>query len=177
MVDVALTLGMISIALGITGIGLAVGMSTHQKRQEERRRVEHEKFFEKQIRDNLLKMAQYFLVVENKTTYNEDFDSSDDEMMKSLNMFYRRNEQEMKDILYQSKLYLPFWASLSSADRKNINKIFDLFSWLLYDYYPDRLPESIRKSSVLRARTTFHRNKNLVMNTINSIPQNTQPQT
>ena len=60
-------------------------------------------FFVKQIRNNLKKMAQYFLDVEQKTTYQEEYETSNINMMRSLKTFYLRNEQEMKDVLYPNK--------------------------------------------------------------------------
>lgn len=162
--------------LGALSIALAIGLNVYRNHQETQRRIKSEEFFVKQIKDNLKKMAQYFLDVERTTTYNEDYETSNEDMMNSLKTFYRRNEQEMKDILYQSKLYLPFWGSLSPEDKANVNKIFDTFSWLLYDYYPSSLPESIRESTVLKSRSALYRNKDLVVDVTDSILRNTEPQ-
>ena len=56
----------ISILLGITGIGLAIGLSLYRNYQEKQTRIKNEAFFVKQITSNLKRMAQYFLDVEKK---------------------------------------------------------------------------------------------------------------
>lgn len=169
MVEAAYILGGISIAL-------AICLNVYRNYQENKRRIKSEEFFVKQIKANLRKMAQYFLDVERTTTHNEDYETSNEDMMNSLKTFYRRNEQEMKDILYQSKLYLPFWGSLTPEDKAKVNEVFDTFSWLLYDYYPSSLPESIRESVVLKSRSALYRNKDLVADATDSILRNTKPQ-
>lgn len=164
-----------ALILGAVSISLAVGLNLYRNHQEEKRRRRDEEFFVRQIRANLYKMAQYFLEVEKATTHNEDYEVSNKSMMRSLKTFYLRNEQEMKDILYLSRLYLPLWRSLTPADKEEINKIFDTFSWLLYDYYSSSLPESICESAVLGSRSTLYRNKALVMDATDSILRKTEP--
>ena len=163
----------ISILLGITGIGLAIGLSLYRNYQEKQTRIKNEAFFVKQITSNLKRMAQYFLDVEQKTTYNEEQEISTHNMMSLLKTFYLRNEQEMKDTLYQTKLYLPFWSSLSAVDKQTVNEILGTFSWLLYDYYPSSLPESIRKNAVINSRQTLYDKKNWIIHTTDNILQNT----
>ena len=161
----------IPIIMGAIGIGLAIGLTWYRNRQEKQLRIRNEMFFVKQIRNNLKKMAQYFLDVEQKTTYQEEYETSNINMMRSLKTFYLRNEQEMKDVLYQTKLYLPFWSSLSTTDKQTVNEILDVFSWLLYDYYQSGLPESICENVVINSRQTLYDKKDWIMNTTNNILQ------
>jgi hypothetical protein len=159
------TEGYISLGLGITSIFLAIGINWYRNLQEDKRRKENERFFVKQIQNNLKKMAQYFLDVETETKRNEDASHNNDVMMMALKTFYLRNDQEMKDVLYQTKLYLPFWNTLSTEDKNDLNNILDVFSWLLYDYYPLSLPESMREITVTNSRKVFLEKKDYVMNT------------
>ena len=159
----------ISISLGITSIGLAIGLSWYRNYQEKQTRIKNEVFFVKQITSNLKRMKQYFLDVEKKTTYNEEQETDTYNMMSLLKTFYLRNEQEMKDILYQTKLYLPFWSNLSAADKQTVNEILSTFSWLLYDYYPSSLPGSIRKNAVINSRQALYDKKNWIIDTIDHL--------
>lgn len=101
-------------------------------------------------------MSSYFFTVESETKYGEDDEDGGDEsvssMMESLHTFYTRHEQEMKDTLSQTRLYLPLWKSLSDEDRNAVIDTIDLFSWLLYEYYNQALPPSLRASNVLASR-------------------------
>ncbi len=155
----------ISIGLGVTSIVLAIGINWYRNLQEDKRRLKNEIFFVEQIQENLKKMAKYFLDIEIETKRNEDQSQNNDDMMMALQTFYLRNDQEMKDIVYQTKLYLPFWYNLSPEDKKDLNKILDIFSWLLYDYYPSSLPKSIREIAVNNSRNIFLEKKEYVMNT------------
>ena len=116
-------------------------------------------------------MTQYFLDVERKTTYNEEQETSNTNMINSLRTFYLRNEQEMKDILYQTKLYLPFWSSLDATDKQTIDDILGVFSWLLYDYYQSNLPESIRENTIINSRKTLYEKKDWMMSTTDNLLQ------
>ena len=153
----------ISIFLGVLSIVLAVGLNWYHYHKEKNTQIKNEIFFVDQIQNNLEKMAQYFLDVENKTKRNEEYEESSNNMMYELDTFYSRNEQEMKDILYQTKLYIPFWNNISVEDKKTINQVLDTFSWLLYDYYSTSLPESIRKIKVINSRQIFFDKKDLIM--------------
>ena len=155
----------ISIGLGVISIGLAVGINWYRNFQEDKRRIKNEMFFVGQIQENLKKMAQYFLDIEIETKRNEDESQNNDNMMMALQTFYLRNDQEMKDVIYQTKLYLPFWNTLSPEDKKDLNTILDVFSWLLYDYYPLSLPESMREITVNNSRKLFLEKKEYIMNT------------
>ena len=159
------TEGYISLGLGIVSIFLAIGINWYRNFQEDKRRQENERFFVKQIQYNIKKMAQYFLDVETETKRNEDKAQNNDVMMMALKTFYLRNDQEMKDVIYQTKLYLPFWNTLSTDDKNDLNNILDVFSWLLYDYYPLSLPESMREITVNNSRKIFLEKKEYVMNT------------
>lgn len=108
------------------------------------------------------KMAQYFLDVEDKTKHDEE---TSQKMMNSLKAFYLRYHQEMKDVAYQTKLYFPFCTALSPQDKKTAVKILDVFSWLLYDYYPIRQPEPLRKITVINSRELFSEKKEWIVST------------
>ena len=159
----------ISIILGGISIALAIGINWYRNWQDNKTRAKNELFFVEQIQNNLKKMAQYFLDVEGETKRNEEYETDTENMMNILHIFYLRYDQEMKDVLYQTKLYLPFWTSLSPKDKNTINKILNVFSWLLYDYYPMSLPESIRKITVINSRKTFLDKKDWMMNTTNEL--------
>lgn len=161
--------------LGAISMGLAIGLNIYRNYTEEKRRKEDEKFFVKQIKTNLRTMEGYFLNVEEATTHYDEYGSTED-VMRSLKTFYHRNEQEMKDILHQSKLYLPFWSTLTPEKKETVNKIFETFSWLLYDYYPSGLPESIRKTAVTTSRSKLISKKEWVVNATDNILQTTHPQ-
>lgn len=159
----------ISIILGALSIVLAIGLSLYGFWRENNTRKRNELFFVEQIQNNLKKMAQYFLDVEDETKHNEEYEESSQQMMNALDAFYLRHDQEMKDVLYQTKLYLPFWIGLSHDDKKTVNELLDVFSWLLYDYYPMSLPESIREITVVNFRKTFLDKKEWMMNTTNEL--------
>ena len=150
---------------------LTVCFFRHNKRREKM----HEEFFALQIVDNVQNMSNYFFTVENETKYGEEDEDGGDEsvsdMMESLHTFYTRHEQEMKDILYQTKLYLPLWKSLSPEDRNMVKETLDLFSWLLYDYYKPTLPSELRENNVLRSRGTLDANKYAVAKSAKRIIQ------
>lgn len=159
----------ISITLGSVSVGLAIGINWYRNIQENKIRKRNELFFVEQIQCNLKKMSQYFLDVEDETKYNEEFEEDTQNMMNVLNTFYLRHDQEMKDVLYQTKLYLPFWTSLSPEDKTTVNEILNVFSWLLYDYFPMSVPESMRKITVLNFRKTFSDKKNWMMSTTDEL--------
>lgn len=159
----------ISIILGCIGIGLAVGLTWYRNWQENKTRTRNELFFVEQIQTNLKKMAQYFLDIEGETKHNEEFEEDSQNMMNALDTFYLRHDQEMKDVVYQTKLYLPFWTELSPKDKKTVSEVLDVFSWLLYDYYPMSLPESMRKITVLNFRQTFSAKKEWIMTTTSEL--------
>lgn len=146
-------------ALGCISVGLALFVFFDSRRREKN----HERVFALQITDNIKKMSRYFLAVESETKYGEEDEDGEDEsvshMMESLRAFYTRNEQEMKDALQQTRLYLPLWKSLSRKDREMVNETLDLFSWLLYEYYRPALPASLRENVVLASRHTLNTNK------------------
>ncbi len=155
----------ISLGLGIISIFLAIGINWYRNLQEDKKRKENERFFVKQIQNNIKKMTQYFLDAETETKRNEGESQNNNVMMMALQTFYLRNDQEMKDVIYQTKLYLPFWNTLSPEDKKDLNNILDIFSWLLYDYYPLSLPASVREITVNNSRKIFLEKKDYVMNT------------
>ena len=160
-----------SIVLGLTSIGLAIGLSWYRNRQEKKTRERNEMFFVRQITENLKKMAQYFLDIERETQHNEEYEESNKMMMNALKTFYLRNDQEMKDVLYQTKLYLPFWSNLSPTDKQTVNDMLGVFSWLLYDYYPLSLPESLRENTVVNSRKTLYSKKEKMMTSTDEILQ------
>ena len=152
-----------AIMMGMAAIGIAVGLNLYWRRKEGADRRRHESFFVDRMAENLGKMAQYFLDVETTTVRNEEREESTSRMMKSLGSFYRRNGREMKDILYQTRLYLPLWSDLPPEDRKEVDGVLDLFSWLLYDYYQQSLPEQLRQIAVVESREAFFEKKACVM--------------
>lgn len=152
-----------AIIMGAISIAIAVGLSAYWKIKENADRRRRDSFFVDQIAENLRKMAQYFLDVGTTTVRDEEREQSTSRMMKSLGSFYHRNEQEMKDLLYQTKLYLPFWSTLSPEDKKEVNGVLELFSWLLYDYYQQALPEQLREIAVVRSRDAFFEKKKRLM--------------
>lgn len=147
----------------VVSIGLAVGINLYRNSKEDKERIKNEAFFVMRIKDNMKCMAQYFLDVERETTNGEEYEEDNENMMASLKTFYIRNEQEMKDVLYQTKLYLPLWTNLSTDDKATISDILDIFSWLLYDYYQSTLPESLRENKVLTSRTELYEKKESLM--------------
>lgn len=159
----------VSIFLGILGIVIALSLSYYHFYSDHKRRINDEKFFVVQIKDNLRQMSQYFLDVENVSTYNEQFD--DDASADLVNDFYLRKLQEMKDLLYQTKLYLPFWKTLSPSDKSTVNALLNEFSWLLYDFYPLHLPKSIRKINLINSQKLFHTKKENVMENTHGLLQ------
>ena len=163
------------LALWIAGvsisIGLAVGINLYRNRKENKERARNEAFFAIRIKNNMESMKQYFLDIERETTNNEDYNDDNKDMMDSLKTCYIRNEQEMKDILYQTKLYLPLWTSLSTNDKAIINDILDTFSWLLYDYYQVALPETLRENKVLTSRSDLYKKKESLITNTRSIIQ------
>ena len=146
----------ISIMLGCVGVGLALFFFFENRHRE---RVQ-EQFFVLQVKENIKRMSGYFLTVESETKYGEDDEDGSDEsvssVMESLHTFYTRHEQEMKDTLSQTRLYLPLWKSLSEKDRAVVDNTMDLFSWLLYEYYNPTLPSSLRTNNVLASRGTLN---------------------
>lgn len=159
----------ISIILGSISVVLAIGINMYRNKKEKEVKEENERFFVEQIQNNLKKMSQYFLDVEDETKYKEEFEEDTQNMMNALNTFYLRHDQEMKDVLYQTKLYLPFWTGLSHNDKKTVNEVLNVFSWLLYDYFPMSLPESMRKITVINFRKTFLDKKDWMMTTTNEL--------
>lgn len=163
-----LTLWFMSAAVSI---GLALGLTIYNIRRENKLRRRNERFFVIQIQANLKHMAQYFLDVEGATTRNEESETSTEDLMGSLKSYYVRHGQEMKDVLYQTKLYLPFWTSLSTHDKETITGILDVFTWLLYEYYQPSLPEPLRENKVLTSRRTLYNKKEHAMKNVNQILQ------
>lgn len=157
------------IASTILSIGLAVGLTLYHNNRENKLKKRNEEFFVMQITDNLEKMAQYFLDVERETTQDEEYATSNEHLMSALKSYYTRHEQEMKDILYQTKLYIPFWTNLPTHDKQTITDILDLFSWLLYDYYQPALPELLCENTVLNSRDVLFTKKDSIMNNTNQI--------
>lgn len=164
----------VAIILGVISIALAIGINWYRNWQENETRTRNELFFVGQIQENMKKMAQYFLDVEGETKYKEEEQEDNENMMNALQTFYLRNDQEMKDVLYQTKLYLPFWSGLAPHDKKTVNEILDVFSWLLYDYYPTSLSESMRELTVINFRKTFLEKKDWMMNTTQDLLQKYQ---
>jgi len=159
----------ISISLGIISISLAIGLNLYHTDKANKTRTRNELFFVEQIQNNLKKMSQYFLDVEDETKHNEEYEENTQNIVNALNTFYLRHDQEMKDVLYQTKLYLPFWVSLSPDDKTTVNEILNVFSWLLYDYFPMSVPESMRKITVLNFRKIFSDKKDWMMTTTDEL--------
>lgn len=155
--------------MGALGIGIAVGLNLYRNRKENAERRRRDAFFVMQITENLRKMAQYFLDVETKTVRDEGQDESATRMVRSLGAFYHRNEQEMKDVLHQTKLYLPFWSNLPPEDKQAVSEVLDLFTWLLYDYYQEALPESLRERMVVQSRGAFFEKKARLMDSTHDL--------
>lgn len=158
-----------AVIMGLLGIGIAVGLNLYRNHKEDIERKKRDEFFVVRITENLRKMAQYFLDVETKTVRDEGRDESTAGMMRSLGAFYRRNEQEMKDVLYQTKLYLPFWSKLPPEDKQAVSEVLDLFTWLLYDYYQGALPESLRERAVVQSRSAFFEKKTKLMDSTHDL--------
>lgn len=158
-----------AVAMGSISIGIAVGLCAYWKIKEGRERRRRDAFFVARITENLRKMAQYFLDVESATVRGEDHAESASGMMRSLGSFYRRNEREMKDVLYQTKPYLPFWSELPPEDKRAVDGVLDLFSWLLYDYYQQALPEQPRRITVIDSREALFEKKACIMETADSL--------
>lgn len=141
-----------AVALGIVSIGIAVGLSAYWRIKDNADRRRRDALFVDRIAENVGKMAQYFLDVETETVRNEEREASAERMVRSLGSFYRRNGREMRDILYQTKLYLPFWSDLPPEGRKEADCVLDMFSWLVYGYYQQALPEQLRRIVVVNSR-------------------------
>lgn len=141
-----------AVALGMVSIGIAVGLSAYWRIKDNADRRRRDSFFVDRIAENLGKMIQYFLDVETETVRNEEREASAEGMVRSLGSFYRRNGQEMRDILYQTRLYLPFWSDLPPEGRKEADGVLDMFSWLVYRYYQETLPERLRRIAVVNSR-------------------------
>ena len=152
-----------AIMMGATSIVVAVGLSAYWKFKENADRKRRDSFFVDRVAENLRKMAQYFLDVETTTVRNEGREESVSRMMRSLGSFYHRNEQEMKDLLYQTRLCLPFWSALPPEDRREVDGVLDMFSWLLYGYYQQALPEQLRRIAVVESRDALFEKKRSVM--------------
>ena len=152
-----------AIMMGATSIAVAVGLCAYWKIKENADRRRRDSFFADRIAENLRRMAQYFLDVETTTVRNEGREESASRMMRSLGSFYHRNEQEMKDLLYQTRLYLPFWSALPPEDRREADGVLDMFSWLLYGYYQQALPEQLRRIAVVESRDALFDKKRSVM--------------
>lgn len=132
--------------LGITSIVVAVGLSTFMIVRDYQRRNNEEKFFSNEIKENLRIITQFFLTVNTLTSHRQDSENNENEITLSLNDFYARNFQEMADILHITKLYLPQWKTLNQEKKKLVKDVLKEFSWLMYEYYPTHMPESIRKT-------------------------------
>lgn len=50
------------------------------------------------------------------------------------------------------KLCLPFWSGLPPEGRKEADGVVDMFSWLVYGYYRQALPEQLRRIAVVGSR-------------------------
>lgn len=158
-----------AIIMGLTSIGIAIGLNLYWRRKDRNEKKRNESIFAEKIMTNINMMGAYFSAVERETKIDEDTEVTTDHIMNSLKTFYIRNEQEMKDILYQTKLYLPFWSSLSPDNRKEINSVLSMFTWLLYEYYQPRLPSSMRKNVLFAARKSFMDKKKAVMATVENL--------
>lgn len=150
------------IVLGSISIAVAVGLSAYWMIKENVDGEGRDSIADR-MAENLGKMAQYFLDVETTTVRNEEREVSASRMMRSLGSFYRRNEREMKDLLYQTRLYLPLWSGLPPEDRREIDGVLEMFSWLLYGYYRQALPEQLRQIGVVESREAFLEKKARVM--------------
>lgn len=158
-----------AIIMGLTSIGIAIGLNLYWRSKDRKEKKRNESIFAEKIMVNVNLMTQYFSDVEREVKINEDTEVTTDHILNSLKTFYRRNEQEMKDILYQTKLYLPFWSSLSPDNRREINNVLEMFTWLLYEYYQPWLPSSMCENILFTARESFMDKKRAVMASMESL--------
>lgn len=155
--------------MGSISIGIAIGLNMYWRGKDKKERKRNESIFAEKIMTNIGMMATYFSDIEREVKIDEDTEATTDHIMNSLKTFYMKNEQEMKDILYQTKLYLPFWSSLSSDNRKEVNSVLEMFTWLLYEYYRPWLPHSMRESALFGARKLLIDKKKVVMTTVENL--------
>lgn len=158
-----------AVAMGMASICIAVGLSLYWRRKENAERKRRDSFFVDRIAENLGKVVQYFLDVETETVRNEEREESAEGMERSLGSFYLRNGQEMRDILYQTRLYLPFWSDLPPEGRREADGVMDMFSWLLYGYYQQALPEQLRRIAVVGSREALLEKKARVVEAADSL--------
>jgi hypothetical protein len=130
----------LSIVLGIIGASLGIFTFLFDRY----RRTNEEKFYANEIKENLKTITQYFLTISNMSSHYRESEN-DDKTTFSLNDYYERHSQEMKDLLYLTKLYLTQWKTLSQDKQTLVKDILERFSWLSYEYYPLHLPDSIKK--------------------------------
>jgi len=153
----------ISLFLGIISIVIAVSSGVFYYWLDYRRRQREEEFFSEEIKENMRQITQFFISIDSISTRNMGFESAEEEITNSLNNFYVKKSQEMKDILYLTKLYLPQWKSLDLDNKKIIKDILEHFSWLLYEYHPLHLPLEIRQIRWQNNEDLFHSKKNDVV--------------
>ena len=158
-----------AVAMGMASICIAVGLSLYWRRKENAERKRRDSFFVDRIAENLGKVVQYFLDVETETVRNEEREESAEGMERSLGSFYLRNGQEMRDILYQTRLYLPFWSDLPPEGRREADGVMGMFSWLLYGYYQQALPEQLRRIAVVGSREALLEKKARVVEAADSL--------
>lgn len=155
--------------LGITSIMVAVGLGIFMMVRDYQRRKSEEQFFSNEIKENLKTITQFFLTVNTITSHHQDSDNDENEINLSLNDFYARNFQEMADILHVTKLYLPQWRTLNQEKKKLVKDILKEFSWLLYEYYPTHMPESIRRARWQNEWRTLDQKKDFVATNVPTI--------
>ncbi len=135
----------ISLFLGITSITVAIGMTIYSLWLDKSRRKKEEAFFSNEIKENLKDMAQFFLTVSSLSSDQRGY-GDENNITLTLNDYYVRHHQEMTDLLYLTKLYLTQWRTLNDEKKTLVKDILKQFSWLVYEYYPLHLPDSIRKT-------------------------------
>ena len=159
----------LSLFLGITSIVIAIGLAVFTTYFDKRRREREERFFAEEIRANLNEITQYFLTVNSISGVNTNEDESEEETALGLNDYYVRHHQEMVDLLYITKLYLTQWRTLSKAKKKLTKDVLDKFAWLLYEYYPLHMPDSIKKTRWQREWKRLSENKTFVAESVPNI--------
>jgi hypothetical protein len=153
----------ISLVLGLISICIATASGIFYYYLDYRRRRKEEEFFSKEIKENIQQIIQFFNNVHSISTRDMGFESVEEEVTNSLNNFYVKKSQEMKDILYLTKLYLPQWKSLNSDNKKTVKNILEHFSWLLYEYHPLHLPIEVRRIRWQNHEKTLDNKKNDVV--------------
>lgn len=155
--------------LGIVSIVIAIGMSAFIIIRDQKRRKNEELFFANEIKDDLRIIMQYFISISSKSENLQSHENEENEIVLNLDDFYTRNHQEMVDVLHVTKLYLPQWRTLDQDKKILVKQILDKFSWLLYEYYPLHMPDSIKKTRWQNKQQELIQTRTFVADNIPSI--------